>query len=176
MRKEMEIQLLSKMYQVRKVEEKDVEAVFQLCKGNPQYYQYCPPAVSREGIKADMQALPEGKDKRDKYYLGFWNHKELIAVMDLILGYPDEKTAFIGFFMMNAKMQGQGIGSGIVEEVCAALKKDFEYVRLGYVKDNRQSECFWLKNHFCLTGRIVQQEKYEVVVMQLECTKAGIKI
>lgn len=34
--------------------------------------------------------------------------------MDLILNFPDNDTAFIGFFMMNQALQGKGIGSEII--------------------------------------------------------------
>lgn len=162
----MNIQRLSKTYEVTNLEEKDIPAVFQLCSQNPQYYQYCPPAVSREGIREDMQALPPGKCMKDKYYLGFWNGDELAAVMDLILEYPNAETAWIGFFMMNADMQGQGIGSKIVEEVCTYLKNRFKFVELGYVKGNKQSEGFWLKNGFRPTGAAAQTEDYEIIVMR----------
>lgn len=161
----MDIQLLSKAYKVTNLEEKDIPVIFQLCSKNPQYYQYCPPAVSREGIMEDMKALPPGKCMEDKYYLGFWNGDELAAVMDLILEYPNAETAWIGFFMMNADMQGQGNGSGIIEEVCTCLKNRFSFVHLGYVKGNRQSEGFWLKNGFRDTGVVKQAGDYEIVVM-----------
>ena len=101
-----------------------------------------------------MQAVPEGKSPEDKYYLGFFKAGRLIAVMDLISGYPDQETAFIGFFMMNMDMQGQGAGSHIIEEVCACLNKYFSYIRLGYVKSNEQSRHFWQKNGFMPTGNI----------------------
>jgi GNAT superfamily N-acetyltransferase len=52
-------------------------------------------------IRADMAALPPRKAVEDKYYLGFYEEDRLIAVMDLILGFPKEETAFVGFFMMN---------------------------------------------------------------------------
>ena len=162
----MNIQSLSKVYKVSIIKESDVPAVYELCLGNPQYYEYCPPAVSKESIRADMQALPPGKTEKDKYYIGFWSGEKLVAVMDLILEYPDKKTAFIGFFMMNTDMQGKEVGSGIIEDACRYLAKKFSYVRLGYVKGNMQSEHFWMKNKFKPTGTVTQTKDYEVVVMQ----------
>ena len=135
----MNIQALSKVYKVSIIKESDVPAVYELCLVNPQYYEYCPPAVSKESIR---------------------------AVMDLILKYPDKKTAFIGSFMMNASMQGKEVGSGIIEDACRYLSKKFSYVRLGYVKGNMQSEHFWMKNKFKPTGIVTQTKDYEVVVMQ----------
>lgn len=103
---------------------------------------------------------------KDKYYIGFRGDERLIAVMDLVLEYPDKKTAFIGFFMMDTGMQGKEIGSGIIENVCRYLAKRFSYVRLGYVKGNMQSEHFWMKNKFSPTGTVTQTEDYEIVMMQ----------
>lgn len=54
----MDIKLISKTYDVRRIQDIDVLKVFHLCEKNPQYYHYCPPAISIDGIKADMQALP----------------------------------------------------------------------------------------------------------------------
>lgn len=162
----IELKQLSKTYRVSKLEDKDIQTVFLLCRENPQFYRYCPPFVSVNEIKKDMQALPTGKSLEDKYYLGFWDENQLVAVMDLILEYPDEKTAFIGFFMMNAQLQGRGIGSKIIEEACTYLKEKFSYIRLGYVKGNRQSEGFWIKNKFHATGVITRTADYEIVMMQ----------
>lgn len=158
---------LSKEYQVRLIEESDVEKVYDLCKQNPQYYQYCPPFVTMDSIRADMAALPPKKTMEDKYYMGFFRQDVLVAVMDLILKYPNEKTAFIGFFMVNVKFQGKGIGTAIIEEAEKYLKSiGFDYIRLGFAKGNPQSENFWTKNGFERTGVEAQNEGYVVVVLQ----------
>ena len=104
----MDIQLLSTTYEVRELGEQDIPTIFELYRGNPLYFHHCPPPASPEGVREDMTILPEGKTSDDKYYIGFWKEKELVAVMDLVLGYPDEKTAYIGLFMVNAEYQGKG--------------------------------------------------------------------
>ncbi len=86
--------------------------------------------------------------------------------MELIDGWPDEKTAYIGFFMMNMDFQGKGIGSKIIAEVCEYLRGQFSKVRLAYVKGNEQSEHFWLKNSFKKIGVESEQEYYTVVVLE----------
>ena len=77
----MNIQSLSAKYLVRPLKEADIPEVFALCQGNPLYYQFCPPAVTKESIKRDMAALPEGKTLADKYYLGYYSDGLLIAVL-----------------------------------------------------------------------------------------------
>lgn len=75
--------------------------------------------------------------------------------------------------MMNADFQGKGIGSKIIEEACDYLKENFSKVRLGYVKGNKQSESFWLKNQFEKTGTESIQENYTVVVMERKFRVTG---
>ena len=73
----------------------------------------------------------------------------LLAVMDLIDGFPEESMAFIGFFMMNIAAQGKGVGSSIIRELTACLKDAGKNaVRLGIDKENPQSKAFWKKNGF----------------------------
>lgn len=89
--------VFSKRYRVRRMGRGDVTDVYLLCRENGLYYQYCPPFVTEQGILDDMGALPPGKGMEDKYYIGYYRGEELVAVMDLIMAYPDGETAFIGF-------------------------------------------------------------------------------
>lgn len=171
----MDIKHLSNQFNVELLSDKDIPAILKLSQGNPKYFYHCPPAVSPESIKADIYALPDGKNREDKYYIGFREKsgngnsdlpQTLVAVMDLILKYPDDRTAFIGFFMVDASVQGKGVGSAIVEEVCSCLKSQYDFVRLGYVRGNAQAENFWLKNEFKPTGIISQKAEYDIVYAQ----------
>lgn len=157
---------------IRELNEIDVDEVYALCTGNPTYYRFCPPMVTREDIIEDMKALPPGITKKDKHYIGFYQDDNLTAVMDLIYGYPDERTAFIGFFMMNAAMQGRGIGSQIIAYVLNQLsEKGFLSVRLGYVRDNAQARKFWNKNEFVAIKETIGNVDGPIILMekQLGC-------
>lgn len=165
----MNLSSLSEEYTVRKLEHGDIDRIFLLCNGNPLFYRYCPPAVTRESIAEDMRALPPGKTAQDKFYFGFWRESDLIAVMDLILSYPNRETAFIGFFMVEQREQKRGIGTGIVSYICQRLKEEgFSFVRLGYAKGNPQSRAFWLKNGFRETGVVCENPGYTVIVLEKE--------
>ncbi len=145
----MEIHRLSTEYHVRRLNQNDVELVYQLCSENDLFYEYHPPFVTKESIIEDMKALPEGKSYSDKYFIGFFKDDQLAAVMDLIVDYPVENTAFIGFFMVDRKLQNQGIGSYIIRECIAYMKEmHFEKIQLGVDKGNPQSFAFWSKNGF----------------------------
>lgn len=163
----MDITALSARYRVRRLTPDDVSLVYALCRENTLYYQYCPPFVTEEGIIGDMAALPPRKTLSDKYYVGYFDGEKLVAVMDLIVSFPDESTAFIGFFMTDVSVQHAGIGSGIIDELCAAMPSfGYKSIRLGWVKGNPQAESFWHKNGFTETGVTYDTDSYTVVVAQ----------
>lgn len=114
----------SKSYHVRMLIERDIPLILALCEKNTQFYEHCPPFVTAESIRDDMCALPQRKmdEPQDKYYLGFFDDAEqLVAVMDFIDHYPTEQSCFIGFFMMERSVQGHGIGSRIITELCVCI-------------------------------------------------------
>ena len=163
----MDLSHFSHDYTARRLGKADVADVYSLCSKNSLYYQYCPPFVSEQSILDDMKALPPNKEMCDKYYIGYYKGKELIAVMDFIMAYPDERTGFIGFFMTAASVQNTGIGSSIIEDLCHYLAEiGLSYVRLGWVKGNPQAEYFWRKNLFKETGTTHDTNHCTVVAAQ----------
>ena len=152
---------------VRKLNDTDIDKIYEMMQGNPQYFQYCPPMATAQSIADDMNALPPRTTYADKYYIGYFEGEKLVAVMDLILNFPNKETAFIGFFMMNTAYQGKGVGTEIFEECCKKLaEENYHFIRLGFAKGNPQSEAFWIKNGFSRTGVEDVQERYTVVAME----------
>ena len=73
--------------------------------------------------------------------------------MDLILGYPEKNTAFIGLFMTDVRYQHRGVGSQIISGLAAYLSAcGCEKIRLVVDKGNPQSHAFWTKNRFQTIG------------------------
>lgn len=144
-----ELSKISARYAVRRLTEGDAAEILALMEGNPQYYLYSASEPSPEQIREDLTVTPPGIGPEDKYYIGFYRNGALAAVMDLIDGYPGKETAFIGFFMMDAALQGRGEGTGIIGETEAFLRAAGKTaVRLGIDKGNPQSLHFWEKNGF----------------------------
>lgn len=163
----MNIDKISSKYYVSKLEDRDIDAIYNLCKRNTLYYSFCPPMITIDGIREDMDALPLGKTKDDKYYLGYYKNNDLIAVIDLIDGYPNSKTLYIGFFMVDVDNQEKGIGSSIIDELCFfAINNNFNRIELAWVKGNPQAEHFWLKNQFIPIREGVSNTNFNVIVAQ----------
>ena len=159
-----DIKGLSNIYRVRRLFKEDVDLIYELCIKNDDFYLYHPPFVTKESIIEDMHALPKNISYENKYYVGFFKDNKLMAIMDIILGYPNKDIAFIGFFMMNKEYQNKGIGSSIVKEVFDyLLKLHYSKVQLGVDIDNPHSYAFWIKNGF----NVVKQEKYILMELNL---------
>ena len=151
----MDLSALSKRYSIRRMDDSDADSILELCKGNAQYYLYCQAEPSKEQILNDLHITPPGIDFSDKYYIGFYQGNTLVAVMDLIDGYPGPDTAFIGFFMMRKEFQGNQVGSTIIQETAAYLKTlGMTSIQLGIDKGNPQSTHFWKKNGFVVKEEI----------------------
>lgn len=145
----IEVDKLSRRYKVKPMSESDVDTILELCKGNPQFYRYTEAVPTREQVISDMTIMPSGIDESRKYYVGFYKKLELIAVMDIIDGFPTNENAYIGFFMMKEKYQGKKIGSIIIHEVESYLKSvGKRATRLAIDKHNPQSTYFWDKNGY----------------------------
>lgn len=154
---------------VRRLTEADVEQVYALCIGNPLYYEYHPPVVTRDAVRADMNSLPPGMAPEDKYFIGFFQQGCLFAIMDLISGYPERDIAFIGLFMVDSSCQTKGVGTALIRRLCAGLRgMGFRAVRLAWIDGNPQSEHFWRKNRFTVLKKTDSLDGCACVLAQRE--------
>lgn len=161
------IEDISSQYLIKQLTESHIPEICTLCKSNPVYYEYMKTEPTPETIKEVFTALPPGKTMEDKFFVGFYKGRQLIAIMDLIIGYPDIKTTYIGWFMVDKDFQGNGIGTVIIKEALSILKEEnFSAVRLGCIKENEEGKKFWLKNGFHATGTESKADNYTVLNMQ----------
>ena len=145
----MEISRLSDRFTVRRLTEADAGAVLALRRENGESQRYCKARLTLAQVPSDMRVAPPGVDRSRKHYVGFYEGPELVAVMDIVDGYPAPEIAYFGFFMMDRRYQGRQIGSGIVRGAEAYLKSTGKRaVRLTIDRDNPQSNHFWRKNGF----------------------------
>jgi ribosomal protein S18 acetylase RimI-like enzyme len=143
--------------ELRAVEPDDVDAVQELIESDPGYTERItgyPPGSS------DAQSLlmmrPESIPEDAKLVLGAWENDELVAVVDLLRGYPNESTAFIGLLEVHGKHQRRGLGAaayGLVEQYVAGTWPEVEKLRLAVVDTNADTAAkFWVAMGFRQTG------------------------
>jgi RimJ/RimL family protein N-acetyltransferase len=165
----LKLNKMSSHFLVKQFSEEDILGIYEVCKRNPTYYHYLKTKPTFANIKDVFTELPPNKALEDKLFIGFYSENHLIALMDFVVGYPDIHTVFIGWFMMNKEYQGRGTGTEIITEFLNYLKKEgYMYVELGYIKGNRESEQFWIKNSFKPTGVETSKDKYKIILMRKE--------
>lgn len=151
----LDIESLSSEYTVKKITEADISDVYNLCRENRRYYRYANEKPSRKELTGVITELPAGKTQTDKYFVGFYDKdSNLIAIMDIITGYPEADDAYIGWFMVDAALQGQGIGSQIFADARASLKaQNFDYIQLAVLENNVEAMKFWTDLGFEPNGK-----------------------
>ena len=137
-------------FNVKKLDETNIFEVLEICKNNKKYYEkYLHEKATVEEVKTIFTALPPNTNLSQKYVLGFYANKKLIAFMDLIVGYPTRKSGMIGLFMVEPSLQGQGIGRKIIEKILEVLKSlGFENCEIGVIENNVEGLEFWKKMGF----------------------------
>lgn len=150
----IKIDNLNKKYTIRRLDDKDIDIIFDLYKDNDLYFSHLHTDLNKQTIIDDMNDLPKGKQNEDKYFIGYFLNNELLVVIDLIDGYPEDKTVYVGLFMLKKKYQNRGIGASIVDELKISLKdQGFKKIKLSYVNTNPQARHFWHKMRFVEDGK-----------------------
>ena len=165
------IDVLCGEYEVRELSVSDVPEMLRLAQGNPLYYQHTGVKPDAQNLAETLAALPPRTTPADKHFFGWFDGGRLAAMMDLIWHYPQDDTAFIGWFMVDSKSQGRGVGRRLAGDVLCLLRDEgVREVRLGRIEGNPQSERFWHVCGFCENGLAYDADGYRVIVMQKELT------
>ena len=168
----LDIQSLGTAYDVRRLTVADIADVYGLARTNRKFYETLGTRLTVDGLTDVITRVPEGAGANAKLFLGFFDpvddgYQELVAVMDLIMGYPEAKTAFIGWFMVDAALQGQGIGSDIFADVRASMSaQGFCAMELACPAADEGARAFWEAQGFTASGEAYYNGEYDVVRMR----------
>ena len=148
-RTSFDIQMLGTGYDVRRITEADISDVYTLCRSNRKYYEYMGTVPTLESLTEIISRMPEDSGETEKHFVGFYDRDRLVALLDLITGYPESNDAFIGWFMVDGQLQRQGIGSQIFADVrCAMRGQGFDFLSLRCEKENTEAIAFWQAQGF----------------------------
>lgn len=163
----LDIQALGTDFDVRRLSEADIADVYLLARSNRRYYRTIGAHPSRAMLTEVITNVPEGATPNSKHCVGFYDGDDLVAVLDLICGYPHPDGAFIGWFMVAADLQGRGIGSQIFADVRAALQaQGYDYLQVVVPERNSKGVAFWQHQGFSATGQIDETGEYPVVTLE----------
>lgn len=126
------------------VTEEELEAVLALFGTAPEYFAIDGRQPSLDSIRRDLANLPPRCVPSQKHYVALWRDGRPEMVLDLVEGYPRERTLFVGFFLVRGELQRQGIGRNVTDALMdAADDAGFDQVRLGCLKENEGGHAFW---------------------------------
>ena len=161
-------------YVIREIRENHYLELFQLYKSNPYYFcKIQDHEIRYEECINDLTELPSNTKRNQKHYIGFFHGEKLLAVMDLIEGYPKGEIVFIGLFMIHGEYHRLGIGKNIVNSLIRCSRRNgFKKIRLACIKENTISQIFWKSLQFIEVDRCINKktdEKYwNLIVMEKE--------
>ena len=154
---------------VRELTEVDIPSVLELYRTNMEYFALTGESPDEDTVKSDMSELPEGKSKKDKHFLGFFREGRLEGVLDILEGYPDTDTIYIGFLMTDRRKHRQGTGREIMRYADVHFfQNKYKKIRLSVIKENRTALAFWKSLGFDFTGEEKQWRNTAVCIMEKE--------
>lgn len=88
--------------------------------------------------------LPPGKTKKDHHAIGVFHHHQLIAVVNLVEDFPEDREWIIGLMLLAPEYRKKGLGRKIHNILCQYAEfNDAKKMRIGVLKDNTLGYNFW---------------------------------
>ena len=131
----------------RLLNEHDVEALQELLESQPEYAEQLtgyPPGPS-DALSA-LLSVPPDLDPARKRALGLWKGRALVAFADVLVGYPDPSTAYVGLLIVHRRHTRQGLGRRLHHALDSLLAEEpgLERLRVGLISTTAAaSEPFW---------------------------------
>lgn len=127
----------------------DAPQVLDFLQSRMDYFTCIGEALTPQSVREGLTVRPPHTQAGQKWYVGLWREGALCAVADLVAGYPDAQTLFIGLFVVGGGAQGKGLGRRLMTELAArAGAKGVRRLRLGCVEENTAGHKFWLAMGF----------------------------
>lgn len=129
-------------------------AALDIYTANAAYYAIIgEPKPTIQTVLADAKELPEGMPARAKH---FWLVKQAgtpVAVLDLVEGYPDQTTLYIG--QLEVLNRRAGHGRAIIEQLKGQLGgHGYKRMELAVVHANTAGAAFWRALGFALLRQV----------------------
>ena len=136
-------------WELRPVSGPDADAVLALLQSDPAYFDLEGRQPSPQSVRDDMALLPPRCAPEQKHYLALWRDGAPQAVLDLVEGYPRERTLYVGFFFLSPALRRQGAGREIMDAVLqAAGDAGMDSARLACLLNNPAGHAFWRSLRF----------------------------
>lgn len=141
------------MLELRKITtKKQIETAFNIYKSNPYYFQKTKEMnPTLDSVYEDRSSIPPNLEKKQKIYALLEFDGKEVGVIDLLKFYPQKNTHFIGLFILDRAIHGQGYGSLIMKELENRFSQDsVDKIRLAAICENDVAMSFWKNQGFTI--------------------------
>ncbi len=141
---------------VTDAEKSDTQQVLKLFNSNLDFWMLGGEEEPNQGsLQKICTSLPPNTQSTQKTVYLLYKKSNLIALLDLVHGFPDEDCLYIGLFMVHADWQGQGIGKQIITELESRYRQTpYTRLRLGVYDRNTGGLAFWKKMGFVVIKQV----------------------
>jgi len=141
-------------YETRPITKANCEQVMDVYNSNQDFFMLTegkPPTLS--GCLANIDAMPPGFDPQNKHCIGFWENKKCTAILDFLVGYPNQDSLYIGLLLVDSSLHGKGVGGRIIKSLLDTAKcHGLKTARVAVCMANTKGATFWSKLGFTKTG------------------------
>jgi ribosomal protein S18 acetylase RimI-like enzyme len=147
-------------YEVRRLTDADAGAIQDLyvrCTAFVELVEGRPP-TSREGQDL-LHAKPPGVKDEDKLVFGIFDDGRMVGALDILRGYPDPETWYLGLLMLSPDTRNHGLGGQAYEAVRRWVGANGgKAVRLVVQAQNNAALRFWERQGFVVIGTATSGE------------------
>lgn len=148
----------------------DLQQVFVDCADYTEKVTGLPPGPA--DAQSQFSQLPPDKDYDDKLVYGIYEQDRMVGCIDLIRGYPDDTTAYLGLLLLTPPSRGRGIGAqayALVESIVFGWGT-CQKILLAVVRTVEEVIPFWRRMGFHETGEVrpYQYESLESEAILME--------
>lgn len=142
--------------------QKDALAVYHQ---NLDYFALTAEIPSLASVAQDRAACPPQLDPEQKHFFLVTFEKRPMAVVDLLTGYPEDISGYLGLLLIAEHRQGHG------QKILAQLEdwlqdQGFQRLELGVLAHNTPALAFWTAQSFHPCGKssvLLNQQSYTVI-------------
>ncbi|MDO9378534.1 MAG: GNAT family N-acetyltransferase [Nocardioidaceae bacterium] len=153
----------------------DVGALQSVLQDAPDYARRVTGGPPSQDVATEvLDGLPSGFDRRRKHVWTVTADDEPIGCVDVLDGYPDPATAWIGLFLIRETDQGRGLGGrawDLVEQRIGGWSH-VRRIHLAVVGTNDLVRPFWESRGFTPTGDVADHRHGDVVSTATVMAKA----
>jgi len=146
---------------IRQLFESDIPLLQQLCVECSDFHQLTMGTLPSNHEGADiMLDCPPGKSPEDKVVFGIFSAQgQLVGVVELLRGYPQANTWFIGLMLLHPQWRGVNLGRDVLEWVEQYSKANCaQKLAIAVLEVNPRGHKFWQDNGF---GQVRLVDNYQ---------------